>query len=39
MTEDLIREQKEQQRLEDDYWGKGSERVEQIKKEGDEDGS
>jgi len=33
--QDLIQEQKEQQRIEDNYWGKGSEPIEKIK-EGDE---
>jgi len=32
IEQDLIQEQKEQQRIEDNYWGKGSEPIERIKK-------
>ena len=30
IEQDLIQEQKEQQRIEDNYWGKGSEPIERI---------
>lgn len=34
---DLWREKKEQQRLEENYWGKGSEPIKQIKEEKEDD--
>ena len=37
IEQDLIKEQKEQQRIEDNYWGKGSEPIEKIN-EGDTNG-